>query len=226
MSHTLPLPMKTTLFLCLALATLIPAHAEVFRSQAGRGSHRSDGHRDGGDHRRTSVHVGIGVGHGYPYRHVSPWRHHIGWDRGYYYSPYRFSPAYSYVPAYGYYGGYGDAYPYYDYGYYGTGSGATNGLLLGALAGGIIGHNSGEFRHNGWRGAAWGAGLGWLLGSVADANRRRVGYSSAPVVMQQAPAMQVQPQPAAQPPPQQVTIINNYYNTSTPMSAANGMFGR
>jgi hypothetical protein len=51
-------------------------------------------------------------------------------------------------------------------------------------------------------------------------------YNSAPVVVQQAPAMQVQSQPVAQPPPQQVTIINNYYNSSTPMSAANGMFGR
>jgi hypothetical protein len=133
------------------------------------------------------------------------------------------------VPAYGYYSGYGAGYPYYtDYGYsgsYGSGSAAGNGLVLGALAGGIIGHNSGDLRHSAWRGAAWGAGLGWLLGSVADANRRRVSYETAPVVVQQAPVSQVQAQPPAQA-QQPVTIINNYYNTTTPMTSANGLFGR
>ena len=39
--------------------------------------------------------------------------------------------------------------------------------------------------------------------------------------MQQAPAVQTQAQP------QQVTIINNYYNApATPMSSANSLFGR
>jgi hypothetical protein len=38
--------------------------------------------------------------------------------------------------------------------------------------------------------------------------------------------MQAQVQPPASTSPQQVTIINNYYNSSTPMAAANGMFGR
>jgi hypothetical protein len=32
--------------------------------------------------------------------------------------------------------------------------------------------------------------------------------------------------PAAPAQPQQVTIINNYYNAPTPMSSANGLFGR
>ena len=164
--------------------------------------------------------VGIGFGPGY---------HGGGWDYGSrygysgYYAPYR------YVPSYGYYDGYGYGYPTYSTsGYYGSGSGAANGLLLGALAGGIIGHNSGTLHHNGWRGAAWGAGLGWLLGSVADANRRAVVYDSAPapVVVQQAPAVPAQPAQAATQQPQQVTIINNYYNSSTPMSSANTLFGR
>ena len=40
--------------------------------------------------------------------------------------------------------GYGDGYPYYSgSGYYGVGSAASNGLVLGALAGGIIGHAMG-----------------------------------------------------------------------------------
>lgn len=118
---------------------------------------------------------------------------------------------------YGYERSYGGSYGYG--GYYG--GGAAQGILLGGLAGGIIGHNSGEFRHNGWRGAAWGAGIGWLLGSIADANRPVV-YESQPAIMQPAATVA---QPAAQ--PQQVTIINNYYNApATPMSSANGLFGR
>ena len=91
-------------------------------------------------------------------------------------------------------------------------------MLLGALAGGIIGNNSGS--HNGWRGAALGAGAGLLLGTIADANRPAVVYNSVPAV-QQAPA----PQPAAAP-AQSTTIINNYYNAPAPMSGANSLFGR
>ena len=121
-----------------------------------------------------------------------------------------------------------------DY-YYGGGY-ARDGVWIGALAGGIIGHNSGgNWRHNGWRGAAWGAGAGWLLGSVLDANYGYDrGYYSGydyiypraitlpapqPVVVQAAPAA-----PAAA--PQQVTIINNYYGNASPMASANSLFGR
>lgn len=128
----------------------------------------------------------------------------------------------AYYPAYGYYPGYGVDYPYYG-GFYGSGSASSTGFWLGALAGGIIGNNSGDFRHNGWRGAAWGAGAGWLLGSVVDANRRYEGYTGVPVTV--APAAQATPAVAPQAAPQQVTIINNYYNTS-PMSGANSLFGR
>ena len=134
---------------------------------------------------------------------------------------------------------YRDAGPGHVYGGYRR-SAARDGLVLGAVAGGIIGHNSGSFRHNGWRGAAWGAGAGWILGSVIDYNRSYYGYGydyprrpviwerpvyveSAPAtVVQQAPAQPVQP--AA---PQQVTIINNYYGTNpAPMTQANSLFGR
>lgn len=215
--------MKTALTLFLALATMATVQAEIFRPGRALAPQHDHDRRDWRSHRDGPT-VRIGVNH-----------HPRGYDygRGYYgYSPY-FARSYwgdygySYVPSYGYYSGYGYGYPYYgSSGYYTTGSAAGSGLLLGALAGGIIGHNSGDFRHNGWRGAAWGAGAGWLLGSVIDANRRAVTYDSAPVVVQQqTPTLQAQPVNQA-PPQQPVTIINNYYNTSTPMSGVNGMFGR
>lgn len=243
--------MKSIFYLSLAvLATNVASSAQIFRPQAMNGAvshrHAQVHSRDGGreSHRgHQTAHVGRGHGgryhdfhHGHaPYRHYD--RHHHGHAGfGYFGSPFRYStfPRYSYVPSYGYYSGYGHGYPYYDYGYgyHGSRTAATNGLLLGALAGGIIGHNSGDLHHSAWRGSAWGAGLGWLLGSAVDANRRAVVAQPAVVVAQPAyqaqaqPGYQVQAQAAAPAQPQQVTIINNYYNSSTPMSGVNGMFGR
>ena len=220
--------MKTISFLCLALLAANVANAEVFRSRV-RGGH--DSHRSQATVRSGHHHVDHA-----PYRHYD--RHYHGrLGFGYYGSPYRYSvfPRYSYVPSYGYYSGYGYGYPYYDsgYGYYGSSSAATSGLVLGALAGGIIGHNSGDLHHSAWRGSAWGAGLGWLLGSVVDANRSRAVVTQPASVIQ--PSYPTQPQvsygvpthaAASTQPQQPVTIINNYYNSSTPMSGVNGMFGR
>lgn len=222
--------MKTALCLFVALATLGTVRAEVYRSGVAGGgqgaevnAHRSGDHHEyghrgyGGDHR---THVGVSFGYGYSrsygYYGSPYYGHGAGWS---YYSPYRAYPVYSYYP------GYGADYPYYDSYGYGGGSYATNGLLLGALAGGIIGNNSGDFRHSGWRGAAWGAGVGWLLGAVADAHRRPVVYQNTSVAAPPAAVMQA-PVQAAAPAQQPVTIINNYYNTSTPMSGANSLFGR
>jgi hypothetical protein len=167
-----------------------------------------------------SVRVGIGIGHGHGFYGRGGYGH---FGRRGYHGYYGRS---HYAPVFGYYDGYGAGYPYYDYGYYGAGSAATNGLLLGALAGGIIGHNSGDFRHNGWRGAAWGAGAGLLLGSIVDAHRQPVVYASTPGVIQAAPAVQAQAQPTAPAQSQPVTIINNYYNSPSPMNGANALFGR
>jgi hypothetical protein len=170
-------------------------------------------HLDASHHRSSGGygyrgHRGYSVGYGY-------------WGPSYYHRP---GFAYSYYPGYGSaYPYYDTAYPYYDYGAYGYGtpSYAGRGLFLGGLAGAIIGHNSGTFRHDAWRGAAWGAGAGWLLGTIADARRAQI-VQSAPVGS--VPAQTAAPA-AAQ--PQQVTIINNYYNApATPMSGANGLFGR
>lgn len=202
--------MKAFLALSVALIAIAPAQAQIFRPGASRGSPPADRHERGPV---NVVQRGPHYG-GYIYRHPSA-----------VYVNYR--PAY--YPAYGYYGGYGADYPYYgSTGYYGAESAASSGFWLGALAGGIIGNNSGSFGHNGLRGAAWGAGAGWLLGSIADANRRQVAYQQAPVVVSQPSQVgAVAAQPAAQSSaPQQVTIINNYYNSSSPMSGANSLFGR
>jgi uncharacterized membrane protein len=42
----------------------------------------------------------------------------------------------------------------------------VNGAALGAIAGAVIGNNSGDLRHDAWTGAALGAGAGALLGAV------------------------------------------------------------
>lgn len=150
--------------------------------------------------------VSVGVGYGHPgYRHG----HGRGYsDRGYGYASF-------------YYPGYSiGAYPYYDDPGVYSRSAAVDGLFWGGLAGAVIGRNSGSLGHDAWRGAAWGAGVGWLLGTVADARRvERVEPVARPVVVPAAPA-------ATAPAPAPITIINNYYAAPSPMSAANGLFGR
>lgn len=204
--------MKTTVAALFALLLVAPVQAEIFRPGGGR-SAPIDAPRGGsrGEHRPAPPsrwhehqrHAGRVIGFGYG--HFGP-----GYGYAYY-------PGY----AYGYYPGYGSDYPYY--GVYGSPSVASSGILLGALAGGIIGNNSSAFGHSGWRGAAWGAGAGLLIGSVVDAGRAREAQVRAP-----APTVVYAPAPTAAPagsPPSQVTIINNYYGAS-PMSAANSLFGR
>lgn len=97
-----------------------------------------------------------------------------------------------------------------------------DGLVLGAIAGAVIGNNSGIFGHRGDRGAAWGAGIGYVLSAIAEENAQyRYRTAPAPVRMIEVPA------PAAPAAPQQITIINNYYNTpATAMTPANQLFGR
>jgi hypothetical protein len=106
---------------------------------------------------------------------------------------------------------------------------ATEGAVLGGLAGGIIGHNSG--RRTG-EGIAIGAGVGLLLGSIADreAARRSPVWHTQPVVhsvvhyQQAAPPPETQPTP--EPPPSRIFAAGSAINEATPLSQANGLFGR
>ena len=242
--------------LLLAGATVVPASAQVFRPETVSGALIGGlagaviGHNDGRHGWEGAAYgaaagalIGTAVGHardhrheprvhryspsysyrsyGYPYRHgwASRPRWHVGvhaghspyWHRGYshrhHHRHVRVYPSWAWRS-----GWYSDAWSYPHE----RGSYARRGALLGGLAGAIIGHNDG--RH-GWEGAAYGLGAGYLLGSIADAQARRA-YETAPPVP-------VHVAPTATAAPQQVTIINNYYNApGTPMSAANRVFGR
>jgi hypothetical protein len=214
--------MKTILTLGLGLIALVPARAQIF------GAHTADGALLGGI-------AGAVIGHN------SGSLSHNGWqgaaigagvgaligasaDANTAYAARRATGVP--VPAGGYV--YRDGYRDAPNGFYGGGF-ARDGVFLGALAGGIIGHNSGgDWRHNGWRGAGWGAGAGWLLGSIFDANYgyyRGYDYGYAYPSTVAMPASQTVVAPAAAA-PQQVTIINNYYGNTSPMAQANSLFGR
>ncbi len=192
--------MKTILLLVLALGTLAPAQAQIFRP----GSFRGNSHV-----------VWHGDNHGGSRYRGGPW-----WGVGLY-APVILG-AYDYrAPAY--YSDYGYSNYGYDSGYYAQPSYQASGTWLGALAGAIIGRNSGSLGHNAWRGAAYGAGLGYILGTVADANGRAREVAAARTLSVQAAPSVAAPAAPAQP----VTIINNYYNTpATAMSPANSLFGR
>lgn len=75
---------------------------------------------------------------------------------------------------------------------------AVNGAVLGGIAGAVIGNNSGDLRHNAWKGAAIGAGAGLLLGeAIGNANASRASYgntsyaASGGYVYSGAPAVRV-----------------------------------
>lgn len=205
--------MKTTVVAFLAVLLVAPVQAEVFRPGGGRpGSVEAPRGGPRGEHRPAPPARWHGHSHGhgrvvgFGYGYLGP-RYAYGHHPGY---------------AYGYYPGYGVDYPYY--GVQVSPSAASTGMLLGALAGGIIGNNSGAFGHSGWRGAAWGAGAGLLLGSVVDVERARAAQVRAPAPSVVHATAQAAATPVASPPPQ-VTIINNFHGAS-PMSAANRLFGR
>ena len=58
----------------------------------------------------------------------------------------------------------------------------VNGTIIGAIAGAIIGNNSGSLGHNSLRGAAYGAGAGLIIGSiVGKTNERSIVYQQEPI---------------------------------------------
>lgn len=219
--------MKTLFSLGLALLALTPVHAQIFGPRAANGALLGGiagaviGHNSGSLSHNGWQGAAIGAGVGALIGAAAD-RNAAYYDSG------LSGPGGAYVYRDGYYRGA----PRGGYGYYGGGY-ARDGIWLGALAGGIIGHNSGgNWRHNGWRGAAWGAGAGWLLGSILDANRG-YGYYSGYDYIYPRPIAVAAPQPVVVQPaapvaaaPQQVTIINNYYGNASPMASANALFGR
>jgi uncharacterized membrane protein len=222
--------MKTFLALGFALLTLAPAQAEIFRSRAVNGALIGGlagaiiGNNSGSLNHNAWRGAAIGAGTGLLIgAAMDDARDHRGWSGGYRRGPdvyvYRHSP----VVRYGHpHRGHHHHYPVrsgYGY-YYGRSDYRASGIFWGGVSGAIIGHNSRVFRHDPWRGAVWGAGVGYVFGSVAERNAR------ARAVIENSPAVVI-PSPAPVVQPQQVTIINNYYNApATPMSSANGLFGR
>jgi hypothetical protein len=208
--------MKTTIALALALLALAPAQAQIFRPESNGGvvlggiAGAIIGNNSGSLHHNAWQGAAIGAGAGLLFgsalgesRYQNTWAGTQVPVPGAY--VYRDSPCY-------YDGGPGYAYDRADY--------AATGTLLGGIAGAIIGNNSRS--HNAWRGAAIGAGAGYLLGSIAENNARRREAAAAPAVtMSPAPT-------AAAPAPQNVTVSNNYYGNSAPapMAQANALFGR
>ena len=96
---------------------------------------------------------------------------------------------------------------------------AATGFWLGALAGGILGHNSGDLGHNAWRGAALGAGAGLLLGSVVEASR------TAPVSYREIPPP-APPVTGFQPPAAVPVRVVRPAGEISPLAEANVLFGR
>ncbi len=141
----------------------------------------------------------------YVYRHGPRYRSYPG----YYYDDRAFMYGYADVP----YAVSTDERPSY----------AANGLLLGALAGAVIGNNSGDLHHNGWLGAAYGGAAGYLLGSIAEHDARRregaesvAAASAAPI----AEAATTAPSEPAHPATPVATPAESR------MSQANRLFGR
>jgi uncharacterized protein YcfJ len=233
--------MKRLVLLALMLATAIPAQAQLFGGPNSVGGAILGGiaggvigHNNG---RKTAEGIAIGAGAGLVLGAIADRNQS---DRAYY----GYSSGPSYYSSYGY--GYGHApyrhsyyghhHGYRSYGYYGAPTYyhrpnyATSGAVLGGIAGGIIGHNNGRQTAEG---IAIGAGAGLVLGAIADHNvRSRPVYAPAPVYVSPSTRYGYAPtvtyaQTESAPAPTQVTIINNnYYGNATPMSGANGLFGR
>ena len=187
-----------------------------------------------GEHRSYRNHHGHGHGRvhsSYPryiYREPSHFHGrsgfygHVGYARNYGGYGYYGSPGFSYGGP-GYYG-----YSGYGYDDYGTGrpNYAANGALFGALAGAVIGHNSGDLRNNGWRGAGLGAAAGYVLGSIAENNARRREAEQAVSTTAPLSASEplTSPAPVIAPRTGTVTVANG--RSSSSMSSANSLFGR
>lgn len=204
--------MKTFVALTIALAALVPVSAQVFRPETVNGAILGGiagaviGNNSGDLHHNAWKGAAIGT--------VAGALIGSAVDES------RAERERTQVPMYAGYRAYSPSYRGYGYRSYGRPSYAANGLFWGGLAGAVIGRNS--HWHNGWRGAAWGAGAGWLLGTMADED---AAYYPEPVLV--APVSEPAPVQTAQSSgPQNVTIINNYYGGTSASGSANSLFGR
>lgn len=115
------------------------------------------------------------------------------------------------------------SYSFYDYAYSDWSARpnyAVNGTLLGALAGAVIGNNSGDLGNSSWRGAALGSVVGLAAGAVAE-KRARERESAA--TAQAAPA-KPEDVPALQPTSEGERV--KPAKTSSRLAEANRLFGR
>lgn len=211
--------MKTTICLLALVCAAVPAHAQLFAPStvggaalgaiAGGVIGNNTGSRNNGTEGAVIGAVAGGL-LGSAYAQSRRETVHYGYGAGapaYYYTtgPAYALPAYRHTPA--------AARPNYT---------ATT-TLLGGVAGAIIGHNNGR---RAWQGAAIGAGSGYIFGRLTDRSPASRPVSAGHAPYYHRPSRLVVA-PAAQPAPQQITIINNYYGTAaTPMSSANALFGR
>ena len=222
--------MKTALSLCLATLALGPAQAQIFRPEAVDGAVIGGliggviGHQSGGNNGWQGAALGaaagllVGQAVGEARHDRSDGRHHGT-------SIHRSSPRLDVRIGYGHGSG-------YYYGGYGV-------------------HRGPVYRgHPGWSGhrpsyvyraapvrAVWSAPV-YRYPSVYRSGYPDYGYSydgyapvvaAAPVTVVAAPAVPTSPAPApaaAPAAPQQITIVNHYYQAASPMAPANALFGR
>lgn len=225
--------MKITLSLCFALLALAPAQAQIFRPEALKGAvlggiaggiigHNSgdlrhNGWKGAAIGSAAGLVIGQAIGDSRAHRNYVRPHSYRGYG-GYSGYVYRSSPAVRIRTDYrrGYYG------PRYF---------------------GQFGHHRGVRPHYrlGHRGFGWHLSHPPYASPLGYHSAYRYGYpeieygdyvyaTPARRVLSAHPAsiapVQVAPLQAAQPAPQQITIINNYYNSASPMSSANGLFGR
>jgi uncharacterized protein YcfJ len=207
--------MKMPICLTLALLAAVPGRAQIFGPNATSGALLGGlaggiiGHND---HNQTGRGIAIGAASGLILGSIADQANYDSYQRTEVPAPnyyvYRQAPAYYYSD---------DADTDYDYGY-ARPNYAVSGALLGGLAGGIIGYNN---HYQTGRGILIGAASGLLLGSLAEqAAREREMAAERPVYVS-APAEQA-PAPAAPEPQAQVAPAA----PTTPMSSADGLFGR
>lgn len=154
------------------------------------------------------------------------WRHHghgyhHGWvarpSVAFYYSDYGWGAR---PWTYGY-----ASYPVYATSSYVSPTRASSGLFWGGLLGAIIGNNSGSLGHNAWRGAAYGAAAGYVLGAIGDSRARADETTRAPVAANYSSTTETvvnSPGAAAT----ESAAVSAPAKSASPMSSANALFGR